>query len=217
MPNNKNNRLAVGVQSILYAMDENIETNTNSLTPSGGFSATIDSTLPYLILPDQVWDEFVSRFGLDFDKDGQLFPVNSTAHEQNQHQNATVSFKIGASASDNSTFTSIVLPFAAFDQQASFPLPVSQDGGVQYFPIKRWKNGIYVLGRTFLQEAYIVVDYERSNFTVAPAIFADPMPTPGLVPILNQSYTGLPQTPKKRIHKEDFLPAQLQGWLWRSL
>jgi hypothetical protein len=194
MPNDRNNTLVVGVQSILYAMDEDIETNTNTLTPSGGFSAIIDSTLPYLILPDDVCDEFVSKFGLEFDEDSQLFLVNSTSHQDNQRQNATVSFKIGAGPSDGDKFTSIVLPYAAFDQQASFPLPVSKDN-TQYFPIKRSKNGIFVLGRTFLQEAYIIVDYERANFTVAPAVFADPMPAQSLVTIFNESYTGLPTIP----------------------
>lgn len=191
MPNDKNNALVVGVQSILYAMDQDVETNTVRLTPSGGFSATIDSTLPYLILPDEVCDEFVSKFRLEFDEDSQLFLVNSTSHQANQRENATVSFKIGASPSDSDIFTSIVLPYVAFDQQASFPLPVPNESN-QYFPIKRSENGVFVLGRTFLQEAYIIVDYERTNFTVAPALFADPMPTQSLVTIFNESYTRLP-------------------------
>lgn len=38
-----------------------------------------------------------------------------------------------------------------------------------YFPLKRASNDTqYTLGRTFLQEAYLIADYERSNFTVAP-------------------------------------------------
>ncbi|XP_014553124.1 hypothetical protein COCVIDRAFT_18896 [Bipolaris victoriae FI3] len=195
MPNDKDNKLVVGVQSILYAMDQDVETNTVRLTPNGGFSATIDSTLPYLILPDEVCDEFVSKFRLDFDKDSQLFLVDSTSHQANERENATVSFKIGASPSDSDIFTSIVLPYAAFVQQASFPLPVANDN-TQYFPIKKSENGKFVLGRTFLQEAYIIVDYERTNFTVARALFADPMPTQSLVTIFNESYTGLPSVAK---------------------
>lgn len=194
MPNKSNNTLAVGVQSVLYTMDPDVETNTYSLAQPEGFSATIDSTIPYLILPDDVCDQFVTKFGLQFDNSSQLFLVNSTSHKTNQRQNATVSFKIGAGPSASNKFTSIVLPYEAFVQQASFPLAVPQDN-TQYFSIKRSADGMFVLGRTFLQEAYIIVDYERTNFTVAPALFADPMPTQSLVTIFNESYTGLQAPP----------------------
>ncbi|KAF1829712.1 acid protease [Decorospora gaudefroyi] len=190
MPNKSNNTLVVGVQSILYKPDQNIEPNVESLTQSGGFSATIDSTLPYLILPDDVCNEFASRFGLILDESSQLFTVNASAHRLNQNQNASVSFKIGAGPGDSASYTSIDLPYSAFDQQANYPLPVAD--GTQYFPIKRTDKGIYVLGRTFLQEAYIIVDYERSNFTVAPAYYADPMPAQTLVSIYNTTYTRPP-------------------------
>jgi hypothetical protein len=187
MPNDSNNTLVVGVQSILYEADQDIDPNTNSMTPNQGFSATIDSTLPYLILPDEVCDMFVERFNLEYDEDSQLYTVSNSSHLTNQRQNANVSFKIGSGPGDSDKFTSIVLPYSAFDQQANIPLPAGKP--TQYFPIKKTDKGIYVLGRTFLQEAYIVVDYERSNFTVAPAYYADPMPTQNLVTIFNETYT----------------------------
>lgn len=44
----------------------------------------------------------------------------------------------------------------------------------RYFPLMRAANeSQYTLGRTFLQEAYIIADYERRNFSVAPCSWAD--------------------------------------------
>ncbi|KAK6430696.1 hypothetical protein LTR95_013146 [Oleoguttula sp. CCFEE 5521] len=41
-----------------------------------------------------------------------------------------------------------------------------------YFPLKRAQNSTqYTLGRVFLQEAYVIADYDRKNFTVAQAAF----------------------------------------------
>ncbi|KAK6426153.1 hypothetical protein LTR95_016147 [Oleoguttula sp. CCFEE 5521] len=41
-----------------------------------------------------------------------------------------------------------------------------------YFPLKRAQNSTqYTLGRVFLQEAYVIADYERKNFTIAQAAF----------------------------------------------
>jgi hypothetical protein len=190
MPNESNNTLVVGIKSMLYQADQDIAPGGNTMTPKGGFSATIDSTLPYLILPDEVCDEFVEKFGLEYDENNQLYTVNSSSHQMNLRQNANVSFKIGSGPQDSDAFESIVLPYSAFDQQANIPLTDGQ--ATQYFPIKKTDKGIYVLGRTFLQEAYIIVDYERANFTVAPAYYADPKPAQSLVTIFNQSYKGIP-------------------------
>ena len=190
MPSEKNTTLVVGVQSILYVPDQDVDPVTISFT-QGGFEATIDSTLPFLVLPDDICDQFQQKFQLQFDEDIGLYTVNASAHDRNVQQNATVAFKIGAGPQDSDIFASIVLPYAAFNHNVSFPITNQQ----QYFPIKRSDNGIYVLGRTFLQEAYIVVDYERANFTVAPAYFSAPMPDQSLVTIFNKTYTGL--TPRK--------------------
>lgn len=190
MPNSQNTTLAIGVPSILYSTTPGVSTDKSSFTDGcgGGFSANIDSTLPYLILPDCICDQFQRTFGLTYDETQNLYFVNSTAHERNVQQNATVEFKIAKSSSDTSTFANIQLGYSAFDQQWT---PQVQGNATTYFPIKKSKNERYTLGRTFLQEAYIVVDYERLNFTVAPAFYADPMPKEDLKMIYNLTYNPL--------------------------
>ncbi|KAG9191289.1 hypothetical protein G6011_09377 [Alternaria panax] len=189
MPSLQDTTLAIGVNSITYKPDQSADADTRSFT-NQSFSAVIDSTLPYLVLPDEVCDNFITEFGLGFDDFSQLFTVNDTSHQQNLRLKATVSFKISASANtDSAKFTSIVLPYSALIQQAGFLFFTKQ---TRYLPIKRAGNKQSVLGRTLLQEAYLIVDYEHQNFKVAPAIFSDPMPNPSLVTMFDKSYTGLP-------------------------
>ncbi|KAF9700648.1 hypothetical protein EKO04_001902 [Ascochyta lentis] len=196
MPDNLNNTLAIGVPSILYSPDTDVATNTVSFTTEcrGGFPANIDSTLPYLILPDCICDQFQKTFGLTYDETQNLYFTNTSSHERNTQQNGTIEFKIAESSQDSDKFTNIKLGYAAFDQQWSSE---TGDNATNYFPIKKSKDGVYTLGRTFLQEAYIVVDYERRNFTVAPAHYADPMPKEDLQIIYNTTYilpTGAPSS-----------------------
>jgi len=190
MPNASNTSLVVGVQSITYKPKQDVQSGADSLTRpnSGGFNAIIDSTFPYLVLPDYICDQFVTKFNLVFDRTTSLYTINETAHGLNLQQNATVQIKIGTGIQDSPSSTTIVLPYDAFYLQASYPIAPAGNT-TAFFPIKKSTNGVYVLGRTFLQEAYIVVDYERTTFTVAPAYFSDPMPTKEeLVPIFSTDY-----------------------------
>ena len=186
MPDTKNTTLSVGVPSIVYSTNPNVATNPSSFTTGcGGFSANIDSTLPYLILPDCICDQFEATYGLTYDRTQNLYFVNASSHDTNKQQNGTVVFKIAAGPSDSGTYTSIKLGYPAFDHQIS---SVTGENGKNYFPMKKSKNGIFTLGRTFLQEAYIIVDYERSNFTVAPALYTDSLSKQDLRPIYNTTF-----------------------------
>jgi LPXTG-motif cell wall-anchored protein len=186
MPSQRNNTLAVGVNSILYRPDQDVDQTTTSFTKAG-FSAIIDSTFPYLVLPSAICDSFVEKFNLQFDNATSLYKINGTAHERNIQANATVSFKISAQIQDTASFSTIVFPYDAFVLPASSPI---YSNTTNYFPIRKSTNGINILGRAFLQEAYIVVDYDRANFTVAPAAtFSNSMPNEDLVTIFDPSYT----------------------------
>lgn len=186
MPNNINNTLVVGVPSILYKPDGDVERSPQSFTAnSSGFRATIDSTYPFMVLPDAVCDEFESRFRLDYDEQADLYRVSNSSHDWNLQQNGTISIKLAAGPQDSNEFTNIELPYAAFDLQ------IGNESGnnlTRYFPIRKSKNGVFVLGRTFLQEAYIIVDYERANFTVASASNPDSLPRPDVKIIYNTTY-----------------------------
>ncbi|CAE7024294.1 hypothetical protein CFE70_003440 [Pyrenophora teres f. teres 0-1] len=170
--------LTVGVDSI---MATNTLKGTFSFT-SGAHFSVIDSTVPHLWLPKEVCAEFETAFGLTYDPKTDLYLVNDTIHQQLISKNPTVTVKLVNSLQDSTTnYTNIELPYAAFDLQASYPY---YPNATKYFPIRRAANeSQYVLGRTLLQEAYLIVDYERANFTVVQAVFPDPMPAANVVTI----------------------------------
>lgn len=168
--------LIVGVQSIMAINTLQAVTSLTS-TATSHFSY-IDSTVSHLWLPRAVCDAFEQAFGLTYDSHTDLYLVNDTIHAQLQSLNPTITFKLGDTTAETGQNIDITLPYAAFDLQASKPY---YQNATNYFPIRRGANDTqYVLGRTFLQEAYLIVDYERSNFTVAQTVFPDPMPSPKL-------------------------------------
>lgn len=146
----------------------------------------IDSTVPHIWLPQAICDRFEQAFGLTYDTSTDLYLVDDDAHSKlvALSPSVTVSLSIGL-GSDNPQNLDIELPYAAFDLEASSPI---YPNATKYFPIRRAANDTqYTLGRTFLQEAYIVVDYERSKFSVHKATFQDPMPNQHIITIASLS------------------------------
>ncbi|RDW57078.1 hypothetical protein BP6252_13893 [Coleophoma cylindrospora] len=132
----------------------------------------IDSTVPYLYLPQVVCDQFESAFQLQYDDVNELYTINSTAQRILSTMDPSFTFTLADMTGQTITVT---LPFLAFNLTASFPLVQSE---TNYFPLKRATNSTqYTLGRAFLQEAYIIADYQRSRFSISqcswPATFTE--------------------------------------------
>jgi hypothetical protein len=125
---------------------------------------TIDSSVSQLWLPGVVCDQLELYLGLTYDTSTDLYIVNDTAHEKLVRLAPEMAFTLAADGISNVT-TSVILPYAALDLQAG---PPTYNFTTNYFPIRRASKGS-VLGRAFLQEAYLVVDWERSNFTISQA------------------------------------------------
>ncbi|KAH7094512.1 aspartic peptidase domain-containing protein [Paraphoma chrysanthemicola] len=188
---NDSKRLSVGVQKITAT---NTLLGTRSLI-SGAVFSVLDSTVPHIWLPRPACDAFEQAFGLTYDNDTDLYLINDTIHAQLQEKNPTITFSLG---NDGNTekWASIAVPYGALDLQASHPL---YDKPTNYFPIRRAANETqYTLGRTFFQEAYVISDYERSNFSVHQARFESPMPKQEIITITSPSTnitTNTPLTP----------------------
>jgi aspartyl protease len=177
-----NQALTVGVQSIVAT---NVKNGTASMTTNGGHLSLIDSTVTQLWLPGDVCDQFAGNLNLTYDANTDLYVLPPDVHSSLQSANPSFTFKIGPTAYDNGGGVSIVFPYSAFDYSVGWPF---YNETVYYFPIRRAANSTqYVLGRTFLQQAHIVVDYGRRNFTIAPADFPDTTVDPLLVGISNGS------------------------------
>jgi hypothetical protein len=173
--------LTVGLQSITT----NISHSDTSLLPSGVISTFIDSSVAEIYLPLDACQAFEKAFNLTYNSTAGLYLVNDTLHQQLLAANPSVTFTIATAITGGPGFN-ITYPYASFDLQAQPPLLSSSS---RYFPLQRATNNTqYTLGRTFLQEAYLVVDYERNNFSVHPCVW-NASATPNVVTIPDLSST----------------------------
>lgn len=157
--------LMVSVQSI--STPSQMESNPvgTELLPSPIY-ALIDATVPELWLPLEACQVFEYEFGLVFDNASSLYLINDTHHQDLVDRNASISLVMGQGPNSEETVR-ITLPYAAFDLSVQPPTPGVQNTSY-YFPLRRAANDSqYTLGRTFLQEAYITVDYEVARFQLA--------------------------------------------------
>jgi hypothetical protein len=175
----------VGVQSIIAT---NTLNGTISMTSgAGGHISLVDSTVSELWLPGAVCDSFAAALGLFYDNNTGYYLVPDAKHAQWVAANPSFTFKLGQYSYDNGVSTNIVLPYSAFDHQLGWPI---YSTNTNYFPIRRAANDSqYTLGRTFLQQAYVIVDYETKNLTIAPAVFPDTTKQSVIVPIASTAHT----------------------------
>lgn len=111
---------------------------------------------------------------------------HSTLTALNPSITVTLSPQLPHSASENSV--AITLPYSAFDLNISWP---HAETSAYYFPLKRATNDTqYTLGRAFLQEAYLIADYERQNFSVWPCKWDSETTNANIIPILSVNSTA---------------------------
>lgn len=172
--------LSIGIQAITL-------TNTVKGTVSPldrPILSSIDTTSPHIWLPKSTCDQLEAAFGLIYDQETDLYLVNHTMRERLLTLRPTMIFTFGNDKNPADMVT-ITLPYASFDLQASHPF---YPNNTNYFPIRRAANDTqYTLGRTFLQEAYVIADYERSEFSIHQALFRSHMPDQNIVTIPSSS------------------------------
>jgi hypothetical protein len=160
----KNGNLPVGLVKLTAqtATDSNID-----LLGGTNVDLYINSTAAEIWLPVNVCNIFEKTFGLIYDEATGLYLVDNILHQILSNQNPNITFTLRKVASDIAAGTvNITLPYQAFDLQAKPPYQNLQEEK-RYFPIRRGANASqWMLGRTFLQEAYLKVDWERGLFSV---------------------------------------------------
>ena len=166
----QNRSLLVGIQSI-SSINEN--GTTSNLLPTG-IIAFVDSTEAQIWLPVEACQAFEKAFGLTYNTTNGFYLVDNALHAQLQAQNASVTFTLGSTVSGGET-VNITLPYNSFDLTLK-PPAANLSSSTKYFPLRRANNDTqYTLGRTFLQEAYLTVDWERQNFSISECLFAENM------------------------------------------
>lgn len=153
--------------------------DNNSLFP---LPAALESATPYLWLPENACKTFEEYFDLEWDENLKLYLINSSTHGILVEQNPRVIFSIQSSTSETPVTHQYILPYSAFDLNVSYPIIGTPSS--HYFPLKRaYTTDTYFLGRTFLQETYISVDYSRQIFNISEAIY-DPKAPLDIQPII---------------------------------
>lgn len=161
--------IIVALQSITTTSTVASSPNAVALLPDPIY-IEIDTTVPHIWLPVEACRAFEVEFGLVYDNTTDLYLVNNTLHDALLARNANVTFTLGQLTSGGQTL-SIVLPYAAFDQVAKAPF-INVQNSTRYFPLRRGANSTqYILGRTFMQEAYLIVDYEVARFQLGPVVW----------------------------------------------
>ncbi|KAL8880164.1 MAG: hypothetical protein Q9198_002372 [Flavoplaca austrocitrina] len=179
--------LVVGLQSII-----SVESNGSQhlLLPSPHLTF-IDSTVPYIYLPSDACALFERVFGLQWDETAQLYLIDDELHKELLMRKPKFTFTLGNSLTGSPT-VDIVLPYSSFDLTYK---PSYDADPIRYFPLLRSAdNSQLTLGRTFLQEAYLITNYEYGNFSVSQCIFEEPM-TQNLQAILPSGVRDLVSQP----------------------
>ena len=184
-----NRDLVVAIQSI---------TSDAATSPllSNVIYAYIDSLVPQIWLPLDACRAFEQAFGLTYNETAELYFVNDTLHDRLWSQNPNVTFKLGSSSSTGENTVDIVMHYGSFDLTAGYPIV---DNPTRYFPLKQAQNhSQYTLGRAFLQDAYVIADYDRSNFSVSQVVFPNGSNTQHIVAI-HRPGDMLPPTHRKTL------------------
>ncbi|KAI9683610.1 MAG: hypothetical protein M1829_004914 [Trizodia sp. TS-e1964] len=148
------------------------------LTAADAALMTIDSSTPFLWLPESVCKRFETALGLKYNATLNLYTFGSNDSIRETLINWNLTFTVTLSDLPSSTTAvNITLPYAAFDYTLTYPFPALNgtfsDPPKNYFPLRKAANSTqYTLGRVFLQESYLIVDYERNNFSVHQAKFS---------------------------------------------
>ena len=173
-------QLQVSLASIAFAFNNGTEA---SIPVSK--TVVIDSTLPYIYLPSDVCDDLARRLSLTYNEPPDLFTLDADAVAANKEAIQQIRITVGDTQNSGNT-SSITFPYEAFDLNATWPF-FDQGQSQPFFPIRRASGDTYILGRAFLQEAHLSVDWERAYFNLSQAAFPSTRTEPNLVPIYNVS------------------------------
>ncbi|KAI6490887.1 hypothetical protein MCOR11_007325 [Pyricularia oryzae] len=143
---------------------------------------TIDTSLPYLALPESICDRFADALNLTYNStlDVYLFNGDQLTSPDSALGASRLNFTFSLSSWDNNNnqgkpleapgVVNITISGQAFTQYLTYPyrnLFGPYDPGLGYFPLRRAKNvNEFVIGRAFMQEAYMITKYEERLFSV---------------------------------------------------
>ena len=166
------------------------DSQTQSLsTWQDSFTAIIDSSTPFLWLPGPVCDEFAKALNLTYNSTFDLYTVTDEQY-QSYTANDSFSFTFTLSSLDNvddygspldvSGVVNITISSQALISTLQYPYmnEAIQYGqpAVPYFSLRRAEdNSTFIIGRSFLQETYLITQYDKGVYSIQQTLFSDQM------------------------------------------
>lgn len=151
------------------------------------FTAILDSSTPFLWLPDSVCDAFAAALSLTYNSTFDLYTIDNEQYNRFL-QPDSFTFNFVFSSLDNTDdfgypldvpgVVNISISSRAFVGALRYPfmngaIPYG-DPAVPYFSLRRAGNeSLFILGRSFLQESYLITEYDRAKYSIHQALFSD--------------------------------------------
>jgi hypothetical protein len=148
-----------GIEPINNILDKPINVSINSITS-------------YIWLPKTACEKIEKAFNLTWNDAEQFYLLDDATYQNLEKASPAFTFTLLNGTGD----VHINVPYEALDLDIALPVlqMVPQNQTVKYLPIKRsWKKDQYTLGRAFLPEAYLQVDYHTRKFNISQARWPD--------------------------------------------
>ncbi|KAJ4406468.1 hypothetical protein N0V85_004519 [Neurospora sp. IMI 360204] len=186
--------LTAQVPSLDKAPGNWTSTSQTFVAMNDSITAMIDSSTPFLWLPTEICERIASALDLVWREDlgVYVFADGGSQYLKYKHMKSTeeLSFTFTVSSYDNSDnfgyplnmpgVVNITIPPAAFAQVLRYPwknVIKFNESSIPYFPLTRstneTNNNQYIIGRVFMQEAYIITKYDKATFSIHQALFPD--------------------------------------------
>jgi hypothetical protein len=166
-PEPKNRDLAVWVKSLSIVGNGTDSTVKVPMT-TAPFNAVVDSGVTPFYLPPSICDSFARYLDLRYNSTLGMYRINDTEHVRLEDQAPSMEVVISPESAGGKEVT-VLLPFPSLEQHFTHNYPnLTSSPWTRYFPIRPTNDPAqYTLGRVFLQEAYLIANYESRNFSVA--------------------------------------------------
>ncbi|CAM1511228.1 Fc.00g087410.m01.CDS01 [Cosmosporella sp. VM-42] len=148
---------------------------------NNSFNALIDSTTPFLWLPDDVCDNFAEALNLTYNSTFELYTTNNQYNDFPEF-----SFTFSLSSFDNTDdfggaldvpgTVNITIPSEALVNLLEYPFMNEAIAygapAVPYFALRKtYNSSTFIIGRSFLQESYLITKYDEGLFSIHQALF----------------------------------------------
>ncbi|POR38930.1 Candidapepsin [Tolypocladium paradoxum] len=190
---------------------------------NSSFTAMIDSSTPYLWLPEAVCDRFAQALKLTYNSTFDLYTLTNQQYRDYTSKNA-LAFTFSLTSFDNNDnfglplevagVVNITLPLQAFVSLLQYPFKGAinyADPAVPYFTLRKSRDNSFVIGRAFLQESYIIAKFDEARYSIHQALFpANPERDARLQKIKQSTNSPFPPPPTPA-HNDPLSTGQMVG------